>query len=227
MFWKPVKRVTHPAKFNPPILEAAWDLLKNDPPKTILDPFAGMGGIVGLRRYGYKGRYVLNEIEHEWLQAAPEGDFITKILGDWLLYNGPIVDCIVTSPTFGNRLADHFHSKDGSYRANYRNALGRQPSSGSSAIMQWGSAYRDFHFAAIGRMGASVVPGGRLVLDMSDHIRNHKRQRVCRWWRDTLRDFGWTLCDYRFVTVKRFRRGENYQVRVPYHLVTLWKRENT
>ena len=40
----------------------------------------------------------------------------------------PVTDCIVTSPCYGNRMADHHDAKDSSRRITYKHKLGRDMS---------------------------------------------------------------------------------------------------
>ena len=91
----------HPARFNDRILEAADQLLG---PRLgwILDPFAGTGRVHELRR---SGRFTIGvEIEPEWAAMHPR-----TIVGSALAlpFGAETFDAIVTSPTYGNRMADH------------------------------------------------------------------------------------------------------------------------
>ena len=47
-------------------------------------------------------------------------------------------DMVVTSPTYGNRMADHHNAKDGRRRITYTHNLGRTLTPGNSGAMQWG-----------------------------------------------------------------------------------------
>ena len=47
-------------------------------------------------------------------------------------------DAICTSPTYGNRMADHHEARDGSPRDTYRHVLGRPLTPGNSGALHWG-----------------------------------------------------------------------------------------
>src|SRR3990167_7947475 len=139
----------HPAKFGDAVLDAAVQLLyrvhapgaKTDGgPMTILDPFAGVGKVHRLRDYGFLTIGV--EIEPEWADQSPH-----TVVGDALDLPWPNAhfDAICTSPSYGNRMADHHDAKDGSPRHTYRHYLGRPLSPHNSGAMQWGREYRAFH----------------------------------------------------------------------------------
>ena len=102
--------VRHPATFSDPIL-AAIDAALGDA-ETVLHPFAGIGGIHRLNR-----STVGVELEPESAEQHPN-----TIVGNALDLPSPddIFDAIATSPTYGNRMADHHDAKDGSTRHTYR-----------------------------------------------------------------------------------------------------------
>ena len=77
----------------------------------------------------------------------------------------------MTSPTYGDRLADHHDARDGSVRHSYKHDLGRDLHPDNSGAMQWGPAYRDFHTAAWVEVRRVLRPGGRFVLNVKDHVR--------------------------------------------------------
>jgi hypothetical protein len=61
-------------------------------------------------------------------------------------------DAICTSPTCGNRMADHHEARDISPRHTYRHVLGRPRTPGNSGALQWGDGiageeYRALHVA--------------------------------------------------------------------------------
>jgi DNA modification methylase len=99
----------HPAKFSKGFIEIFRTLLKQHlqvpwryPEPLVLDPFAGVGTIHQLRpefvTYGL-------EIEKEWADCS-EFTFhcdSRKMPAEWT----SLFDAVVTSPTYGNRMADH------------------------------------------------------------------------------------------------------------------------
>ncbi len=129
----------HPAKFSPEILAIIDECLEDA--KTVLDPFAGIGRIHDLKNRQTTGV----EIEAEWANQHPD-TLVANALD--LPFPDQHFDAIATSPTYGNRMADHHNAKDGSRRTTYRHLLGHELHEDNSGRMQWGEQYRVFHAAA-------------------------------------------------------------------------------
>lgn len=99
----------HCAKFSPPVLAAVRSVLADVCPPAglwptrVLDPFAGVGGIHQLRAAGYETVGV--ELEPEWACASQ-----WTIVGDsrGLPFPDGRFDAVVTSPAYGNRMADSY-----------------------------------------------------------------------------------------------------------------------
>jgi hypothetical protein len=111
---------------------------------------------------------------------------------------------------FGNRMADSHDAKDAckvcagegvlidpvgvsstceqcdgsglSPRNTYRAKLGRAPSEGSAAVLQWGRAYREFHREFVRQCIEVLPPGGLLAVNMKNHIREDRVMQVVEWW---------------------------------------------
>lgn len=94
--------VRHPAKFSPPILDAIDAILtRHGRPRRTLDPFAGVGRAHSLDA----GWTVGNELEPEWaVQGA--GPMVVGDATRLPLADGS-VDGVISSPSYGNRMADH------------------------------------------------------------------------------------------------------------------------
>src|SRR5687768_3397456 len=136
----------HPATFS----EELWPYLIREMKghNRVLDPFAGVGTIHELAYRAGVPMSIGYETAEEWANAdLYPGMPRRQIVADFLNLAGlaPSVDLIVTSPCYGNRMADHHEAKDTSKRNTYRHRLGRMPTPGSSAVMQWGDEYREFH----------------------------------------------------------------------------------
>lgn len=202
--------VGHPAKFSPSILTVLQEILDREADGRrlrILDPFAGVGGVhqlVGFETVGV-------ELEPEWAGQHPQTE-----QGDAtrLRFEDGSFDAVVTSISYGNRMADAYDGRDGSKRYTYRLALGRPLSAGSGSGLQWGSAYRRLHAAAFAEMRRVVRPGGLVVVNVSNHVRRDSVQGVVEWALSALFAEGLGLVEVRLVGTPRMRHGANGGVRV-------------
>lgn len=209
-----VKPVPHPAKFSPEILSVlqAWVRMeaffqdKRQRRMRILDPFGGTGLVHAL-----PGKTFAVELEPEWALQHPRTQVGNALALPW---RKDSFDCVVTSPCYGSRMADSHNAKDESKRIGYRFQLGRMPSEGSSAVMQWGQEYRRFHLQAWTEVVRVLRPGSAMLLNISDHVRNKERQHVSAWHCDVLHGLGMTCFARRDVPTRRMRFGSNHEARV-------------
>jgi SAM-dependent methyltransferase len=210
----------HPAKFTPSILEALQHAVTLETqargrPLLALDPFAGTGlvhTLEGVTTWGV-------EIEPEWAVHHPR-----TIVGDAtrLPFPADTFDLLVTSPTYGNRMADLYDGRDGTRRYTYRLSLGRRPHHRNTAAMQWGTGYWHTHWAAWVECRRVLKPGGLIVLNVSDSIRGKELIHVVAWHRARWQELGATLEDDLVVHTPRMRHGANHKARVDgEHLLTL------
>lgn len=241
------RKVKHPAVFTDAILIAVEaDLIANgriqfSPSTVVFDPFAGTGKV-----------HVLPcvttgmEIEPEWAHQHRH-----TIVGDSIDYMEATenrYDVVVTSPCYGNRMADHHRAADKcsecrgeqavpipgtrrrrtcpkckgsglSPRRSYAHDLGRLPTNGSSAILHYGPAYRDFHRRAWAGVYRVLRPGGLAYINTKDHIRDGKVVRVSDWHRRALLDAGFEHLRTLKVRTRGMRYGQNGQRRVGQELV--------
>jgi hypothetical protein len=240
----------HPAKFSDPILPVLRRLVEKELTRcrhedqvrgiTVVDPFAGVGRIHRLAREprGPKGTWIDTlgvEIEQEW--AACHRNTICADAMVWLdnLRDQQVlqpastrsVDMWVTSPTYGNRMADHHDAQDGSTRHGYRFYLGRMPTEGSSAVMPWGPDYWEFHAEAYRRMLAVSRGGAPLVLNVSNFPKGKTMVDAVEWHRGAAIGAGW-LVDRgtRVVRIEtdRLRHGENWQDRATHEVVMSFRK---
>jgi hypothetical protein len=176
----------HPAPFSDSVLGAIIDLVEEEALRNqvrglrILDPFAGIGKIHELQQFGH--RTVGLEIEEEWAMQHP-----STICTDLFRYRPrKKFDALITSPCYGNRMADHHNARDGSHRRTYKHYLGRDVSENSAGAMAWGEQYRDFHRAFIFRSMQWVNPGGLYVINMKNHRKTVDGEvvemKVSEWW---------------------------------------------
>ena len=230
-----VTKVKHNAKFSRNITDEITSIVRGIEYKVpilrVLDPMGGVGGIFDLHAVDNLAIDMV-EIEHEWAVSATthpladpdmdnvyNADFLTWEPAAYWLY-----DIIVTSPTYGNRMADHHEAKDGSKRNTYRHTLGRQLTEGSSAGMQWSEEYRDFHHAAWLKVWDLLAPGGYFIVNVKDHIRKGQRQPVSLWHRELLKGLGFELVDTRHLAVRGNRQGQNSALRVDNEQVYVFRK---
>lgn len=210
--------VDHPAVFSDKILDAIRGLLADLDVYSILDPFAGTGRIHELRP---KYHTIGVEREPEWAGHSPH-TLVADTLQIHNFFPVGAFDTIVTSPCYGNRMADNFEARDDSRRHTYRHVLGRAIAPGSSCTMQWGDEYRRFHERAWD-ICTSLLPA-YFILNTKDHIRNGKVQRVSQWHWETLHDLGWRMRERSKVEAPGNRHGENRELRVDHEWVVLFER---
>lgn len=117
-------------------------------------------------------------------------------------------------------------------RNTYRHRLGRPLSPGSSAGMQWGKTYREFHGAAW-REAIRVLrrprvvgpkqplePGGLLVVNVSNFLQTGEKggpqleRPVVEWHLNALISLGVTIVDVARVSTRRHGFGANRDARV-------------
>jgi SAM-dependent methyltransferase len=208
--------VSHPAVFSKPILPTIGQLLEQDH-RWILDPFAGVGRVHELSAHvAWPIETVGVEIEPEWA-ALRQRTIVGNALE--LPFASDVFDAVVTSPTYGNRLADSHKARDGSVRRSYTHDLGRTLAEDNSGDLHWGAKYRDFHRQAWREARRVLRNDGRFILNISDHIRKGQRQYVSSWHCETLLGMGFRLVNTTNVQTQRLRAGTNASVRVRSELI--------
>jgi hypothetical protein len=194
-----------------------------------LDPFGGVGGVhdaIGKMENPKVATFAV-ELEPEWAeQSAQKGLTVCADFLQWSPHPSMVENIagVVTSPTYGNRMADHHNAKDPSKRITYRHSLGRPLSDNNSGGMQWGVEYRAFHIKAWLKVEELLQPGGLFVLNVKDHMRQGARVDVCEWHSRVLRDMGFYLLDEEVVPVKGMGFGANGRERIGHEMVYAFKK---
>lgn len=211
-------KVKHPAKFSPMAVELAADYLKAY--ERVLDPFAGVGLVHSLRLHG-SWQTVGVEIEPEWAEMHRK-----TIVGDAmrLPFARDSFDAVFTSPAYGNRLADHHDAQDGSPRRSYTHDLGRTLHENNSGTLHWGDAYRLLHLRAWGEVWRVVRPGGGLVVNIKNHIRDGLEVPVVEWHLSVLLNLGWRLANIVPIEAKGMRFGQNYAARLDHEFLLVFNK---
>lgn len=205
----------HPAKFTDSIIDVLQKELR--PYRMILDPFGGVGK---LHQVKIRGKIICGEIEYEW--ARQGSDLVHDALH--LPFANETFDCICTSPTYGNRMADHHHAKDASRRTSYTHCLGHSLHPHNSGQMQWGEAYREFHRQVWKECDRVLKKFGVIYLNASNHIRKGQEIEVVAFHDEVLRDLGFVCGWSEQVQTPRHRFGANSDLRVSYEVVIQYVR---
>lgn len=209
-----VLAVKHPARYSKALLPTLFEWTAGS--RRILDPMAG----VGSARFG--PGMVCNELEPEWAAQCPGP--VTVGDATALPYRDGAFDCVVTSPTYGNRMADHHDAKDTSRRNTYTHVLGRKLTAGNTGQMQWGPEYRALHLLIWLECQRVLRPGGRLIVNVSNHIRKGVEVDVSQWHQEALMALGLSLLAVRTVDTPRNRMGANGNVRVAHENLLLLRK---
>ena len=213
----------HPAKYSDQFLPIFAELLAGR--ERVLDPFGGTGKIGAIKGYGFGGVVFANEIEREWLEPNLHNcDVCTFEDAEILAYPPEFFDAVCTSPTYGNRMADHHNAKDGSRRNTYTHCLGKQLQSGNTGKMQWGEEYKEKHRRIYAHIVELLKPNGIFILNISNHIRAGKEIDVTQFHIDALQECGLTVESIRTVGVQRLKYGANAEKRVPHESIIVLKK---
>lgn len=261
--WSPPEGARpHPAKFSPEVLDALVQIVDAEAEREqrrlhVLDPFAGVGLIheVAARLAGRMLRVTAVELEPEWATQRPGA-----VVGDAarLPVRPGSVDALVTSPCYGNRMADVYDGtgpcrkcdglgslvmlaaadmtaealdagalaerqpcdrcggggRDRSTRMTYTISLGRRPSEGSAATLQWGDRYRALHGLFWTAADEALRPGALAVINISNHVRGGEVQRVVEWHLDWWLHRRYTVETVDRVGTRRYGFGSNRDARV-------------
>lgn len=221
-----------PASYSPEILASIRQLVPSSAAR-ILDPFAGPEGVrrlhatLGDFSFSQMPRSYLGvEIEPEWAQQAEatvQGD-ATK-LQDLVEVKSFDPQMIITSPPYGNRMADQYlGDPSGSARHTYAIALGRRLSDDSAARYQWGPKYQKILSESIRSMSIVLPEGGWLLWNIANHYRKGFLQLVVPWTVEKILAREFELKRWDTVKTRKLRHGSNSDVREDYEQLFLFRK---
>ncbi len=245
----------HPATYSASIMAILADLLSDEADRLgrsplVLDPFGGVGRIHEI--HPDLATTISSELQRRWA-AASNGPAVVAD-ATRLPFPPRTFDVVMTSPCYGNRMADTYDgSRDRcvvcggsglapdpeadpdcgvcggsglnpSRRRTYTIAHGSPLHPRNAGAMQWGDAYRELHRQAWTAAATVLRHDGLLVVNISNHIRGGKIQRVAEWHLDTLLRMGLLVSEVRRVDTPRYRDGANREARVDGELVLAVRR---
>jgi SAM-dependent methyltransferase len=200
----------HPAKFSDPIIDRIREIMQDYVTAgdkrllpECLDPMAGTGKIA----------HALFEYVWHCIDIEDWDDKVFPVdLGD--ATNPPYMDgefdAVVTSPTYGNRMADSHNAQDGSRRITYTHNLGRPLQPNNTGNAHFPSAkYNALHVAAWREVYRVLKPGGIFILNVKNFIRGGEEVDVCSWHRAVCVGMGFRLLEFHQVYVKGLRLGSD------------------
>lgn len=207
-------KIEHPAKFSDKFIPIIAEILENRNIKTVFDPMAGTGKIALIRKFGFKGRIICNELESDWVNKEYTVDhWYFEDAENLFFIKNESIECICTSPTYGNRLADHWQRKDTSKRFSYSFNIGRELHEENTGKMQWGAKYRQKHESIWREMYRILTKQGLFILNISNHIRSGIEQKVAEWHKEFCEQIGFKLLEVKEIETPRLRYGKNSKSR--------------
>ena len=214
----------HPAKYSNVFLPIFAELLKDC--NNVLDPMAGTGKLAKIKEFGYGGKVVCNDIESEWKNGEeyPVDEWHNSDAANMDWAKDGEFDGICTSPTYGNRMADNFVSKDGTKRITYRHYLGHELKEGNTGYMQFGKKYCDKHKEIYAECLRVLKPGGIMIVNVSNHIRLGVEVPVVDFHKDVLSELGAKFEKEIKVNTPRMGYGANSKQRVDTESILIFKK---
>lgn len=210
----------HPAKYTDTLLPVFARLCTDS--KSILDPFAGTGKIGMLKQYGINAKITANDIEKDWLMPNIYGCDQLYYQDAEFLDTGELYDTIVTLPTYGNRMADHFRTEHPERRMTYTHCIGHELNDENTGRMHFGKQYCEKHERIFRHLFDLLTDDGIFILNCSNFIRKGEVVDVISWMRETMVSLGFVMCSSEDVPTPRMRFGANSDKRADYETVMLF-----
>jgi hypothetical protein len=228
------QRVRHPAKFSDTILAQLNTIV---PAGIYLDPFAGTGRVHELQRLveAPDGTVALREtvgieIQPQWAALHPQTQVgnALHLPDEW---TGRF-DGIITSPTYGNRFADHHNAADPSTRRSYTHDLRtmtgdatlRLEADNSGTVHFRQPRYAQFHRRAWTECHRVTRSDATMYLNISNFIEKGKEQSVIGVHVKLLVQTGWTIEAIHDIDTPRLRYGQNHEARVDGEVIIVARR---
>lgn len=236
-----VRPTKHPAPYSMQLFPVMARMIRLIGATNILDPMAGTGRIFRLWDWLDPASVRISALELE-PEFAEQHNRVR--LGDAtaMPYADGSFDCIVTSPAYGNRMADGPMPSDTKpgldkvvqrkRRLKYAAAVGRKLHPNNGGGMQWGQKYRDLHMKVLAECArvlgepSDERPQLGFVLNMKNHIRDGKEVDVIGWWVEALGAYDFELVRREDVPVRSMRWGANSELRVETEAVMLFLLRN-
>lgn len=217
------ENIKHPAVYTDKFIPIFAEHLQGY--NKVYDPFAGTGKISLIREFGWSGDLYCSEIEPEWTHrySGINHWFIGDSSKTSFIKDG-FFDAICTSPTYGNRMADHFEARDSSKRITYRHRLGRVLSEDNTGRMQWGEKYKNKHQEIYTEVLRTLRSGGLFILNISDHIRAGRVIPVSQWHVALLINLGCIVEKEINIETQRMGFGANAKARVDTELICILRK---
>ena len=224
----------HPAKWSDVLLEVIYrDYIEDN--DIILDVFGGTGKIGKLKEYGCENIFISQEIEEEWALQGVNSEIDFCFIADatssnhYEKYTELGVNFIITSPAYGNRMADKHEAKDGSKRYTYKHLINRKLHDNNSGGYRFYGAhkrnkYHIIHEATWLNCYNMLPQGGKFLLNCSNYLVKGVEILVTEWHIDLLKRIGFTLIEEQMVKTPRLRVGQNSDKRVIGERLCLFKK---
>ncbi len=217
--------IKHPATYSEDFIPVFAELLLGC--NNVLDPMAGVGKIAKVKDFGYTGKVYCNELEPEWKDSSylvDEWHFGDAANMEWAKDKN--FDAICTSPTYGNRMADHHNAKDDSKRITYTHRLGRKLDKENTGYMQWGRDYQIKHIYIYIELIRVLKKNGILIINCSNHIRKGEEVDVVSWHKNQIIELGLEFIKEIKIPTRRMKFGANSNLRTNCEYILLFKKSS-